>query len=126
MKLDLLPDGSEDCPLIRMYDFDGAEIDRLLVELAALASGAQKIVPVHDLPGTASIANCKLFLRLGGRDHGLTSLHEPASFECALTPDGWEQVASLVEPFCQGGKRGYQWLDSHGDIRWLLSSNGDW
>lgn len=126
MKLEFLPDGSNDCSLLRMYDFEIAEIERLLVELTALASGEQKVVHVHDLPGIKSIANCKLFLRIGYWDRGIRILPEPASFECVLTPDGWEQVSSLVEPFLEQGKHGYQWLDYHGDVYWLLSRDGDW
>ena len=40
MKLDYLKDGSDDCPLVRLYEFDGAEARRLRQTFTALADGA--------------------------------------------------------------------------------------
>lgn len=130
MKLEFLSDGScdgsNDGLLLRMYDFEVAEIEQLFAAVLALASGDQEHYEVHNQPGVDAISGCKFFLCVGNRDRGTGVLPEPASFECVLTPDGWEQVASLVEPFLEQGEHGYQWLDSSGDVRWLLSRDGDW
>ncbi len=126
MKLEFLPDGSNAGSLLRMYDFEIVEIEQLFAAVLALASGDQEHYEVHNLPGVDAVSGCKFFLCVGNRDRRTVVLPEPASFECVLTPDGWEQVASLVESFLQPGKHGYKWLHWSGDFRWLLSRDGDW
>lgn len=125
MKLEFLPDGSDACPLIRVYDFDRAEAARLFAALSALAARERERIAVHDLPGAEPISECRLFLRTGARDRGVVQLPGPASFECVLTPGSWNNVAGLVEPFLIG-KGGYQWLVGSGDAKWLLSTDGHW
>jgi hypothetical protein len=125
MRLEFLPDGSDDCPLIRLYDFDCTGVARLLAALSALASHERESSAVHDLPGVESISECRLFLRTGARDRGVVQLPGPASFECDLTPEGWDNVAGLAEPFLNGNG-GYQWLVTSGDAKWLLSTDGHW
>jgi hypothetical protein len=125
MRLEFLSDGSDDCPLIRLYAFDCTEVARLFADLSALASREQESIAVHDLPGVESIAECRLFLRTGARDRGVVQLPGPKSFECALTPESWDNVAGLAEPFLNGNG-GHQWLVTWGDAKWLLSTDGHW
>jgi hypothetical protein len=123
MKLEFLAVGSDDCPLVRVYDFTTSEVARLFAAFSSLASGGQQSIAVHESPGTEAVSGCRLFLRAGTRDRGLVQLPGPASFECILTPESWDNVAGLTEPFvAQTG--GYQWLSTTGDANWLLSENG--
>lgn len=127
MKLELLSDGSEDCPLIRLYDFSPAEAGRLFAAVSALASGAQYSVWVHKMAGVEAVADCRLLLRSGSRDSGLVRSAEPVQFECILAPVSWGNVAGLIEPFVKDADGGTcQWLVSSGDARWLLSTDGRW
>jgi hypothetical protein len=125
MKLEFLPDGSDACPLVRVYDFAPAEVARLFAALSALATGSQRHVAVHDLPGVAAVSGCQLILRSGTRDRGLVQLAGPARFECVLTPESWDNVAGLTSPFVARAG-GYQWLSTIGDANWLLSGDGQW
>ncbi len=125
MELEFLPDGSDDCPLIRAYGFSPEEAAGLVDALYALAAGRRATVAVHELPGVEAVAGCRLVLRAGPRDRGVVQLHGAASFECVLSPDGWDNVAGLAEPFAEGGG-GYQWLVTSGDATWLLSRSGQW
>lgn len=125
MRLEFLPDGSDDCPLIRLSDFDCTEVAWLFADLSALASSERESIAVHDLPGVESISECRLFLRTGARDRGVAQLPCLKSFECELTPESWDNVAGLVEPFLKGSG-GYQWLVTLGDAKWLLSTDGHW
>ena len=44
-----------------------------------------------------------------------------------LTETGWQNVADLMEPFCEPGHAdGFQWLSNEGKISLLLSVNGQW
>jgi hypothetical protein len=125
MRLEFLPEGSDDCPLIRLYDFDCTEVARLFADLSALASRERESIAVHDLPGVESISECRLFLRTGTRDRCVVQLPAPSSFECVLTPESWDNVAGLAEPFLSGND-GCQWLVTSGDAKWLLSTDGHW
>ena len=125
MKIEYLPDGSDDCPLIRLYDFAQPEIAELFAALSALASGERLSVAVDGLAGVESISECRLTLSSGSRDIGVVRIDAPASFECGLRPEAWDNVADLIEPFLNGA-RGYQWLVTLGDAQLLLSIDGQW
>jgi hypothetical protein len=123
VKLEFLPDGSDDCPLIRVYGFRPDEAAGLVEALYALASGGRAAVAIHELPGVEAVAGCRLVLRAGPGDRGMVQLAGAADFECVLSPDGWGNVAGLAEPFTEGGG-GSQWLVTSGDASWLISRSG--
>jgi len=50
MKLEFLSRGSEDCPLVRLYDFTAAEVDRLFAMVSAIATG--EIIDIHNIGTT--------------------------------------------------------------------------
>lgn len=125
MQLDYLPDGSPDCPLIRLFDFSPAEVARLGAAIADLASGRAERVAVHDLPGVVPVRACKLVLLRRPWDQAVARVG-PSAFECGFTAATWDNVAGLVEPFAAGG-RGHQWLaGSPGEASLLLSDCGRW
>ena len=124
MKLEFLPDGSDDCPLVRLYDFSPVEVADLAAAISGLAEGRTTTCPVHALTGVEPVNGCRLTLRVGWRDQGMVQLPGPADFNCVLTPDTWANVAGLTEPFV-AGSTGFQWL-AGGDARWLLSGDGHW
>ena len=132
MKLDFLPDGSEDCPLVRIWGFVPAEARRLHQVVTRLAGGQTESIEVHSLTGAEPIDGCQLTLRVGQEDRGVYALIGENSFECLLRQHKWEQVADLIRPFCEEAKPGYfQWLDQSGDwesikISLLLSVDGQW
>lgn len=136
MKLEFIPDGAVDTPLIRLYQLVDPELERLYAELSALASGAQGSITLHELPGIEAIDGCQLLLRVGSSDCGVKdwSLRQRSSksrperkpFECILTPEGWDFVAQKVESFIPATNGHYQWLHTQGDVSWLLSTNGYW
>jgi hypothetical protein len=125
MRLEHLPDGSPDCPLIRLYDFTPAEARQLLATVAALASGTARRVEVHRLPFVEAVADCRLTLTVDPRDRAVCR-RGPAGFECGFTPDTWDNVGGLIEPFAEGAA-GFQWLAGPpGEAALLLSARGDW
>lgn len=122
MKLDYLKDGSDDCPLLRLYEFDSADARRLRQTFAALADG---VVEQVGLDAVESVDGTQLTFVRSTRDRGVieTVSHR---FEVALTSEGWRQASELVEPFCDGGF-GYQWLTPQTrGIQLLLSKDGAW
>jgi len=100
MKLEYLPDGSPDCPILRIYDFDEPAAQHLQGLFSNLAIGSVWVVALHELPGVESVAGCTLTLRVTGRDRGVIQVGDSNSFECHLRQATWEQLADLTEPFC--------------------------
>lgn len=127
MRLEYLPDGSPDCPLIRLYDLDPRAVIVLRGRVVELAGGSRRELAVHDLPDVEAVGGCQLVFEVGGRSIGVIPGPSPNSFRCILTDASWENVAELIEPFCEPGQRAaFQWLSDEGNVSLLLSSDGHW
>ena len=124
VKLEYIAEGSKDCPLIRLYSFDQQELLRLREAVAALSKETAQSISLHEQPGIEPINSCELTLRSGTRDLGVLKAGL-LKFECVLTPDTWECVKELIDPFFDSGG-GYQWLSEQGNISLLLSESGSW
>ncbi len=127
MKLEFLPDGSIDCPLIRLYDFTQTEAGMLLNEISRLVNGNVQRVALHEMPWVESLGGCRLTLCIRGWHQSIFQTDEPAEFECGYPAATWDNVAALVEPFACGDAGGYQWLTgAPGEAKLLLSVSGEW
>ena len=127
MKVEYLSEGSPECPLIRLYDFDSVTVARLNTLIMRLADGVSDTVAVHEVPDIEPVDGCQLFLQAGTRSQGVTKLSSENAFQCTQTRLDWNNVAELVKPFCESGQlKGFQWLDDNGDISLLLSHDGHW
>jgi hypothetical protein len=125
MKLEFLESGSSDCPLIRLYEFDPKEANRLRCIAIHLAEAREQTVLFHEQPGVISIDGCQLTLQLGDKDGGASELG-PNKFKWVLSKAGWFQVAGLIRPFTRTDSSGFQWLSDGGQIQVLLSHDGHW
>lgn len=127
MRLEYLPDGSVDCPLIRLYDFDVSAAMSLLRLVTGLADGSITTIALHEVREIRSVDECRLTLIAGKSDEGVIRLARANQFECVLTRTSWGYVAGLIEPFCTTGTSDrFQWLDQTSDISLLLSPAGLW
>jgi len=126
VKLEFLPDGSLDCPLIRLCQYTPVEAGKLYAVVVALASGMADRVDVHALDGVQSIGNCQLQLTALSWDQAVVQEPRRAEFVRGLTRPVWENVAGLIEPFMRGAS-GCQWLARQpGHASLLLSVDGHW
>jgi hypothetical protein len=126
MKLDYLPSGSVDCPLIRLYDFSPVEAKQLHVAVGRLASGELDQVAVHDLPRVASVDRCRLWLCVRSWDQGVVCKSPPADFDCGFTAGTWDNTNGLIETMIRGSD-GCQWLaQAPGEVALLMSTSGTW
>ena len=120
--LDYLKEGSNDCPLLRLYDFDSAEANRLRQAFEQLADGRTDCVCLDSI---RSIDGSEIVFVRSVRESGVIET-KPGHFEVSLTSEGWRQAADLVEPLCDG-RSGYQWLTPQTrGIHLLLSTDGLW
>jgi hypothetical protein len=125
VKLEYLPDGSADCPLIRLFEFDQSEAQRLRQLVKSLVAGDRQDVALQDQEWVKPVGKCCLNLRRGNRNQGVRQA-QGLEFECVLSPDGWSNVEGLLEPFCESNTSGFQWLTHDGSVALLISQSGQW
>jgi hypothetical protein len=92
MRLEYLPNGSADCPVLRLFDFTPAEAAALGAAVADLSGGRTERVAVHELSGVVAVRGCELVLTMWGWDQAVVSVG-PAAFECRFTAGTWANVA---------------------------------
>ena len=125
MKLEYLPDGSPDCPLLRLFAFTKAEAKQLRAAVSALAAG-RPAVAVHRLPFVEAVGGCQLTLQVTGWDQAITRGAGCNEFTCGFTAGTWANVAGLLEPFAES-TAGSQWLAGPpGEAALVLSASGQW
>jgi hypothetical protein len=125
MKLEYLHEGSDHCPLIRLFDFTRGEAAQFALVTADLAARRIQRMALHELSFIRSVGRCQLTLCIDARDAGVKRISQ-TDFECRLTVDGWDEVTDFVGPFVAGSS-GYQWLVEHpGDAALLFSQSGQW
>jgi hypothetical protein len=129
MKIEFLESGSDDCPLIRIYGGESDVCKLFLSVFTQLSNGSSKEVSLTILPGVEPLASCSLTAHVSKRDKGIVR-KRGNNFDWVLTAVAWENVAGLIEPFCQPGANRFQWLDQvpASDARVLISTSpvGHW
>lgn len=107
MKIEFLPDGSPDCPLIRIYGTSCDEFRELFTRMQEIAEGTRDRLDIHAITWFQPIRGTSLTLTIAANE----SLHGHASkFEWKLSRDRCSELASLIEPFTGPGASGFQWL----------------
>jgi hypothetical protein len=132
MKLDHLEHTDREYPedsIVRLYAFEPSEVVQLLDLFRNLADNPGVAVQLDEVPLVQSIGGCRILLKCGETDSGITKLAGyKNSFECTLTAEGWRHAAYLAEWFTvKREPNTYQWLydlDTH--IDFLLSPVGVW
>jgi hypothetical protein len=71
MKLEYLPNGSPECPLIRLFEFNPSEARELRQLVKALVARDRQEVALHNEMWVESVGSCCLNLRVGIRTEGL-------------------------------------------------------
>ena len=125
MKLEFLPSGSPDCPLLRLFAFDHLQATQFRGLCRELATGKREAFGMPDDFPVDSMAGCRLKMKCAGAPGGIRQISLSA-FECVLNQTDWDNIAGLVDPFCKSGAEGYQWLWETGQISLLLSLDGNW
>ena len=125
MKIEYLADGSPDCPLIRLYEFNQAEAKQLRQLVRSLVPSDRQGVELENEAWAEPLGGCRLALRCGNPDQGIRQVGS-RNFECVLNSDGWRNVEGLLGPFCDSNTAGFQWLIHDGGVSLLISQNGHW
>ena len=91
----------------------------------SLSTGLQNGVALHKEMRLEQVSDCRLYLRRAKFDEGLRKTGA-GIFECVLTEHSWDNMAGLMEPFCEPGSSSFQWLRGSPGIRLLISHDGKW
>jgi hypothetical protein len=132
MQIEFLEAGSQDCPLIRLYGIGREPISSLYREVTRLASNQGEHCEVHKMVEFRALSECALTLFSSTDNESVRRIGRSLIFQWRLTPDGWLNVAELIEPFIKNPTEGtHQWLSGNepsGDIAVLLSysTDGHW
>lgn len=126
MQLDYIPNINEyGDNIVRLFDFDRAEAEKFrnLVVQTIIKKNEQIDLSAIDF---IEPRNCNLILRIASEDLGVVKAGRK-KFYCDLTIEGYEQMISLLDPFCKRETKGYQWLyDLDTETDFLFSPGGTW
>ncbi|GEJ55957.1 hypothetical protein [Anaeromyxobacter diazotrophicus] len=123
MKIEFIPDGAPETPLILIKGRDGEAVRALRDAIARADRGP---FAVHAVRGVEPVGGCHLAAALGDRDRGVRQVGKLA-FEWVLDAEGWAQVNGLLKPFEDPTPgRGFQYLSREGEVRVLISRDGRW
>jgi hypothetical protein len=121
MKIEFIADGSDDCPLIRLFDYTSNELNGLANLFHSLA---EQSAPLSKQVDAEPVNGATLSCALASRDEPVVR-RGGNSFELRLTADTWLTNAELTEALRSPG--GFQWLVSgSSDIQVLVSPDGCW
>jgi len=128
MKIEYIPDGSSDCPLIILYGYEPDVTSRLRGAVLALAEGKVKSVSIHEIDGFDPVDALRLTAIASKRSHGVLPGDADNDFRWELTPTWWSNVEGLLSPFCTTDewRNGHQWLDETSNISVLVSAGRAW
>jgi hypothetical protein len=122
--MEYLKSGSEDCPRIRLYEFNSTDIRGLREAVMRLMDGSISRFGLEEIVPVTSIGGVELAFVHGNSDRGVVRTGRN-TFEVVLAPEGWGRIEGLLEPFCEPSS-GYQWLCEKGEANLLLSWDGAW
>ena len=117
MRTRFFQEGSPECPILAITDFDASEGTTL----------AESILRMQSAKGNPVIieGDVRLTLETSSQDLGIGEA-VGNQYVCALRESTWDNVIGLLEPFMNPSQSGYQWLDDSGAVRLLLSRTGEW
>jgi hypothetical protein len=93
---------------IRLNDFNKAEASKFLAIIKDLVSGPKQIIYLSSYEFIIPV-NCTLTLRIAETDEGIIT-EDNKEFFCDLTPDAYEEMILLIEPFCLKETDAYRFL----------------
>lgn len=111
--------------IVRLYEFDKSQAEKFRQAIEQTIIANKKDLDLSTVSFIQS-RNCNLVLRISNEDDGIITT-DKENFFCDLTIQGYEQMVSLLKPFCKKETIGYQWLyDIDSPTDFLFSPGGTW
>ena len=111
--------------IVRLYNFDRLQAVKFreAIRETLILNKKQLELATTDF---IQRRNCNLTLRISTEDIGI-STSDKKNFFCDLTISRYEQMISLLGPFCEKETKGYQYLyDIDSSTDFLFSPGGTW
>ncbi|MDP4220104.1 MAG: hypothetical protein Q8896_06675 [Bacteroidota bacterium] len=130
MKLEYIHEGSPDCPLIRLYDFDTSQAQLLRQAFEDIVSEKEKIVALHELPFIEPLGGAQVWIAeksdIQFDDDAVTrTLEDGMLFTWMMTKEEWNDAIALLDAYTPSPDS-FQWLTDDFGIQVLLSQSGTW
>ena len=111
--------------IVRLYDFDKFQADMFRKLLQDTIITHKRMLDLSSIDFIQR-RNCNLILRISTEDTGITT-SDKENFICDLTPETYQRMIGLLEPFCKKETKGYQWLyDVDSNTDFLFTPAGTW
>lgn len=125
MKIEFLAEGSPDCPLIRIFQFQPGEVEALRTACRELAEGNRTEFALHEQPWIEAVGGCAFVWKAGTKDIGVSLPRAGDPFVFVFSDEGWREVEDKLLPFAHSSF-GFNWLTDGGDVEVLISNDGYW
>lgn len=125
MKLEFLNELNEyGDQLLKLYGFTTIEAGKFRDAIQKTIIDSNLALDLNTLDFIESI-NCKLVLHISEEDEGIITIDDKVFF-CDLTIDGYRNMLTLIEPYCNKNLRSFQYLyDLDTQIDFLFSPGGN-
>jgi hypothetical protein len=125
MRLQYVPDGSNDGPLLRLFEWQSGEVAALRSVAEQLALGHLVHVPLHEQAFIASTDGVTFDWVADSWGRGVLVPSDGLSFVMQLTSAEWSDVVEIIRPF-ERSPIGFSWLLPVTEVQVLLSYDGCW
>lgn len=125
MKIEFLPEGSPDCPLIRIFQFQREEVEALRAACRELAEGKRTEFILHEQPWIDAVGECAFIWKAGTKDMGVRLPPPGDPFVLIFSDEGWREVEDKLLPFADSSPE-FNWLTDGGEVEVLISNDGSW
>lgn len=125
MRLEFLPDGADECPLLRFCRWRDHDVTRLRQCAEQLAAGQTRQIKIHTLPFIEPVGDISFTWMADPWDRGVSLPNDRRSFVMQLPAESWAGVASIIRPF-ERNRAGFDWLLPVTEVSVLLSWSGQW
>jgi hypothetical protein len=128
VRIEFVPDGSQDCPAILFHGCPSAGAETLINAVRSLAEGPETEVALHQLPDLTPVGDVQVFATNANGRAGVEQLSALA-FRWRQDRDGWLQTAELAEPVvCGDGSEGtrFQYRERNGKFHVIFSTDRRW
>jgi hypothetical protein len=131
MKLEYVPNGSPDAPLIRFYDFDEGGVLMLRKCFIDIKDEHNDIIALHEQVFIDSVGGCKLWIaehanKLEDENAVLATSEKDLMFTWMMTKEQWSETIELLDAYTLPYGHTVQWLTDDLGIQVLLSQSGKW
>jgi hypothetical protein len=125
MKIEFLPEGASDCPLVRLFDYSREDLRLLSQACHDLANGRIEEFILHDEPWIESASGCRFYWRVSSTDIGVPLPRPSEPLVLQYSKERWRDVQGKLSQLLDQ-PLGFQWITDGGDVEVLVSPDGAW